>query len=149
LPGFLKDPSLHPLTEAPVHQWIDPSDNNTLFLRQNGNRVVRFYDYGSGKRIIGEYIGTFEDGVLRYSWRWLECELKGHGAMRLDATGKSMKGEWWYNDNRTEVEPIQYCRVSNALPPWITEDAFRGHEEYLKGKLPRNPASKIGRANRR
>ncbi len=39
-------------------QWIDPVDGDMAYFRQIGNRVVGFYDYGSGSQKVGMYMGT-------------------------------------------------------------------------------------------
>ncbi|MBV5342624.1 hypothetical protein JZU68_03080, partial [bacterium] len=56
-------------------RWIDPSDGDTVYFKQVGNNVVGFYDYGSGNRKVGVYIGTVKDNFFEYKWKWLTNQL--------------------------------------------------------------------------
>lgn len=115
-------------------QWVDPSDDDVAFFIQTGNRVVGFYDYGSGKKAVGVYVGTFDDGVLDYGWHWLERNLSGRGRMRMTKLGKSVSGEWWYDDNKKDTDVVQYCRISGMMPSWLSEEDFDSYRPYLDGK---------------
>ena len=106
----------------------------TLFSSGRRETGSWIYDYGSEKRIVGAYVGTIDEGVFRYSWRWLDHDLQGNGQMRLNETGTLIEGEWWYDNNRKELEPFRYCRVSNVMPPWVKAEDFHEYEGYLDGK---------------
>jgi len=105
-------------------QWIDPTDNDTVFFKQVGSRVVGFYDFGSEKKKVGVYLGTLEDGVFRYEWHWLNGQFNGKGQLTLSKDGKTLVGNWWYANRKNELEALQYHRVSDAMPNWLSGDDF-------------------------
>jgi hypothetical protein len=109
-------------------QWVDPTDGDTVYFRQIGTQVVGFYDYGTGNRKVGVYRGTMNDRTLDYSWRWLEQSLGGQGRMTLSENGQRLSGQWWYAGEPDEVETVQYHRLSDNRPSWLSEDDF---DEYL------------------
>lgn len=117
-------------------QWIDHTDGDVVFFRQVDNRVVGFYDYGSGDRIVGVYTGTFnvQEGVLNYRWRWLSGQFEGYGRMNLSGDSKRLSGDWWYGDNSSKTEHAMYHRISDAMPSWLKEGDFKKYEAFLAGK---------------
>ncbi|MDQ5835758.1 MAG: toll/interleukin-1 receptor domain-containing protein [Acidobacteriota bacterium] len=114
-------------------QWIDPNDNDTVFFKQRGTRVVGFYDYGSGKDIVGVYRGSFVKRVLEYRWNWLNWQFKGTGIMTLSTDGKTLNGKWWYAGREDKKpETLQYHRVSDAMPSWLSPEIFDEYESDFK-----------------
>jgi hypothetical protein len=49
-------------------QWRDPADNDTVFFRQYGRRVLGFYDFGQNVK-TGVYDGVLVDREYEYMWR--------------------------------------------------------------------------------
>lgn len=113
-------------------QWIDPSDNDTVYYRQVGNKVVGFYDYGSAKEKVGVYLGSLQDGIFRYRWQWLNGRFEGEGRMSLSTDGKTLTGNWWYANRKNESQKVEYRRVSDGIPNWISADDFKEYEYHFK-----------------
>ncbi len=113
-------------------QWIDPSDNDTVFFKQVGSRVVGFYDFGSEKNKVGVYLGTLENGILHYEWKWLNGQFNGKGQLSLSNDGKTLSGNWWYAKRKNEPETIEYRRVSDAMPKWLSPDDFNEFASHFK-----------------
>jgi hypothetical protein len=105
-------------------QWIDPSDNDTIFFKLTRDRVVGFYDYGSGKQKVGLYVGRLKNRVFNYEWRWLNGRFHGYGQMKLSEDGKTLCGEWWYDKRKDESEFVEYRRVSDSMPSWLSSSDF-------------------------
>src|SRR5262249_13602685 len=108
-------------------QWVDPDDDDTVFFRQVGRHGVGYYDYGSKKRKVGEYVGTLVNGVFEYAWRWLERDLRGRGRMTLSKDEQQLDGRWWYENEKSASESVKYQRVSAAMPSWLQERDFVQH----------------------
>lgn len=121
-------------TDNLTGRWTDPSDGDTVYFRQVGNNVVGFYDYGSGSRKVGVYIGSIINGVFEYKWKWLNDQLSGHGWMRLSEDARELSGEWWNekNNNKEDLQLVGYKRISNKMPEWITEQDFDMYSSFLK-----------------
>ncbi len=113
-------------------QWIDPLDGDVVFFKQSGDRVVGFYDYGSGNRKVGVYSGTIRNHSFEYQWKWLNGQFDGYGRMTLSQDGKRLSGGWWYRNNDKEIEHVEYHRVSDAMPAWIKDQDFKEFADYLK-----------------
>ncbi len=113
-------------------QWIDPVDGDTAYFRRIGNRVVGYYDYGAGDRKTGFYRGELNGSKLNYQWKWIDSDLEGEGSMLVSADGNTISGSWWFSENPNEKEKVQYRRISNEMPKWLTEDDFSSHLKYLK-----------------
>jgi len=117
-------------------QWVDPDDEDTVFFRQVGLHVVGYYDYGSKRKKVGEYKGILTDRVFDYAWRWLDHDLAGRGRMTLSEDGEQLSGRWWYEEDKHVTEPVQYRRVSDAMPSWLRERDFMAHEAFLGAGSP-------------
>jgi len=113
-------------------QWIDPSDNDTVFFKQVGTKVVGFYDFGTGKEKVGVYLGSLDGGVFRYRWKWLNEQFKGEGEMSLSSDGKTLTGNWWYAKRKGELEKVSYRRVSDTMPKWVSSDDFTEYASHFK-----------------
>lgn len=113
-------------------QWIDPSDKDTVFFKQVGSRIVGFYDLGSGKKKVGVYLGSLEKRQLNYQWRWLNGQFEGHGQMVLSTDGKTLKGKWWYGGRKDETQCVEYRRVSDEMPSWLSSDDFAEYSYHFK-----------------
>lgn len=126
-------PSRRFATDRIDGQWIDPNDNDTVFFKQQGIKVVGFYDYGSGKNIVGVYYGSFLDRILDYRWNWLNGQFAGKGRMVLSTDGKTLNGKWWYTGREDKrPETLQYRRVSDEMPRWLSEEHFDEYESHFK-----------------
>ncbi len=115
-------------------QWFEHSDTHTAFFKQVGDRVVGFYHYSSGNRNVGVYVGSLKDGRLDYEWRWLHGKFEGCGEMLLSADGKRLSGEWWYGKEKDKTAHLEYRRVSDEMPSWLTEADFLPFDAYFKGE---------------
>ena len=120
------------VTKDLTGQWIDHRDKDTVYFKQIGDRVVGFYDYGSATKKVGVYTGIVQDGVLQYKWRWISRDLDGNGEMRLSDDGKRLSGEWWYEDDRPDIEKVEYQRVSEKMPSWVSDADFEDYRAYFK-----------------
>lgn len=125
-------PSIRSNANLLTGRWISTSDGDTVFFRQIGNNVVGFYDYGSGNRKVGVYIGTIKEKVFEYKWKWLNNQLSGNGRMKLSEDGQSLSGNWWNDKNKEEIGAIAYQRVSDKMPEWISEEDFSTYSTFLK-----------------
>jgi hypothetical protein len=112
-------------------QWIDPSDNDTIFFKQNGEKIIGFYDFGSGTKKVGLYIGRLKDRIFDFEWRWLNGQFHGYGQMMLSDDGKRLAGEWWYDKRKDESEYGEYRRASDSMPSWLSEDDFKDFSDQL------------------
>jgi len=112
-------------------QWIDPADNDTVFFKQVGDRVVGLYDFDGRKNKVGVYVGTFKDRVLEYRWKWLGGKFEGHGHMMLSNDDERLAGDWWYSKNQERVEHVGYRRVSDDMPSWLVEADFEEYDGFL------------------
>lgn len=88
------------------------------------NRVVGFYDFGTGHRKVGVYDGTFDHGVWTYNWKWLEQPICGSGQMVLSKDGHTLHGEWWYEEQPERVQHVGYRWTDDHMPSWISRDDF-------------------------
>lgn len=113
-------------------QWIDPTDNDTVFFKQVGTMVVGFYDFGTGKEKVGVYLGSLDQGIFQYRWKWLNGQFEGKGEMSLSADGKTLSGNWWYAKRKREPEKVQYRRVSDKMPHWVSADDFAEYAFHFK-----------------
>jgi hypothetical protein len=111
-------------------QWRDPADDDTVFFKQSGSRVVGFYDMGTGDQKVGLYLGTISGRVLDYRWRWLNGQHQGLGRITLSEDGTRLSGDWWDED---EVGHVGYRRVSGEMPSWLTAKDFEAHSDFLDG----------------
>lgn len=125
-------PTTSQLSKELTGQWIDPIDGDTVYFLQKGNRVVGFYDYGTGKKKVGLYIGLINNSIFEYHWSWLERDIAGKGRMILSSDKKSISGKWWHVENPEDTENVQYHLVSNDMPKWVTEKDFEEHRNFLK-----------------
>lgn len=114
-------------------QWIDPADNDTVFFKQLGTRIVGIYDYGTGSRKVGVYLGRILDRVFEYSWKWLDGKYSGYGHMTLSDDGQRLSGEWWYGKKQGQIEHVGYHRISNKMPQWLNEKDFEEFIGFLNG----------------
>lgn len=105
-------------------KWIDPVDGDTVYFRQTGNTVVGYYDFGTGNKKVGFYQGTFHQNQLDYSWKWIDNDLKGYGIMRLSKDKNTLSGEWWYEEDPKDREKVQYRKISDEMPVWLSENDF-------------------------
>jgi len=113
-------------------RWIDPSDGDTVYFKQVGNNVIGFYDYGSGNRKVGIYIGNIKDNIFEYKWKWINDQLSGNGRMKLSEDGQELSGEWWNDKNKKDSESVGYQRVSDKMPDWVKEQDFETYSSFLK-----------------
>lgn len=115
-------------------RWIDPSDGDTVYFKQVGNKVIGFYDYGSGNRKVGVYIGSIKDKIFDYKWKWLNDQISGGGRMELSEDGQELLGEWWNdkNMNKKDFQSVIYKRVSDKMPDWIKDQDFENYSGFLK-----------------
>jgi TIR domain-containing protein len=113
-------------------QWLDPTDNETVFFKQRGSRVVGFYDFGSGKRKVGMYVGSLNGQKFDYQWKWLNGQMAGHGQMTLSGDGKKLSGTWWFKGKKSEAEFTEYHRVSDEMPKWLSADDFTEFSRHFK-----------------
>lgn len=127
-------PSTPLSTDTLTGRWIDPTDGDTVYFKQVGNNVVGFYDYGSGKRKVGVYIGSIVNGVFEYKWKWLNDQLSGYGRMKLSEDGQELLGEWRNerNNNKEDFQPVGYKKISNKMPEWLTDKDFEAYSSFLK-----------------
>jgi hypothetical protein len=114
-------------------QWFDDEDRDTVFFKQVGNRVVGFYDYGSGDRIVGVYRGTLREKKFEYRWQWISGQFAGHGIMSLSLGSDRLSGEWWFNTNSGQTEKVNYRLVSDRMPPWLKIEDFDKYKSFLSG----------------
>lgn len=114
-------------------QWVD-KHNDVIFFKQYEKRVVGFYDYGSGNRKVGVYLGTMENGVFEYQWKWLNGQLEGHGRITLTRNGNCLSGKWWYGKNDSIAEQVDYNRVSDKMPIWLDDRDFEEYRDFLAGR---------------
>ena len=105
-------------------QWLDPSDNDTVYFKQNGSRVVGFYDFGQ-RRKTGVYLGYLKGRTLDYEWRWLDQKLNGCGRMTLSDNGSHLSGSWWYGKKEIDVEHVGYQYLSSKMPEWLSKADFK------------------------
>jgi len=105
-------------------QWIDPVDGDTVYFRQLGDTVIGYYDFGTGTKKVGLYQGTLQESQLDYSWKWIDNDLKGQGIMRLSKDKNTLSGEWWLKDDPKDHTKVQYRRVSDEMPDWLSESDF-------------------------
>jgi hypothetical protein len=107
-------------------QWRDPTDGDVAYFRQSGRRVLGFYDLGRGDRKVAVYRGQIHDRVFEYSWAWLDGSLEGHGRMTLSPDGRGLSGEWWYGKQKDDIAHVGYRKISDQMPPWLSEEDFAG-----------------------
>lgn len=125
-------PSIQQNPNTLTGRWIDLSDGDTVYFKQVGNNAIGFYDYGSGNRKVGVYIGVIKSKVFEYKWKWLSNQLSGNGRMELSEDGQQLSGMWWNDKNKEESEPVAYQRVSDKMPEWLTEEDFSTYATFLK-----------------
>jgi TIR domain len=114
-------------------QWINPTNNNTVFFNQMGKRVVGIYDFGE-KHKVAMYQGTIEQSTLNYRWHWFTRSLDGYGRMSITETEQRMSGIWWYGTKEMDVKPVSYIKVSDEMPAWLTTYDFDEYKYFLRGK---------------
>ncbi|GAB1538057.1 hypothetical protein NUACC21_07140 [Scytonema sp. NUACC21] len=108
-------------------QWLDPADNDTVYFKQVGSKVIGFYDFGQ-KRKIGVYIGYLKGRTFEYKWRWLDRNLNGYGRLTLSDDGNKLSGSWWYGKKEVDVEHVGYQYISNEMPLWLNKVDFKEGE---------------------
>jgi hypothetical protein len=126
---------LPPATQNPnslTGRWIDPSDGDTVYFKQVGNRVLGFYDYGSGNRKVGMYAGILKGSNFEYKWNWLNNQVSGKGVMILSEDGNLLSGKWWNDKSKNDSTPIEYKRVSDKMPEWISNADFSEHTTFFE-----------------
>jgi hypothetical protein len=112
-------------------QWRDLADNDTVFFKQKGDKVVGFYNFDGRNQRIAVYQGTLRNRLFEYSWKWLNRTLKGHGRMILSEDGKLLSGDWWYDNSNKDIEHVGYQKVSNEMPSWLSEEDFKEYEDFF------------------
>lgn len=105
-------------------QWLDPSDNDTVYFKQKGSRVVGFYDFGNEIK-TGVYLGYLKGRTLDYEWRWLDKKWQGYGRMTLSDDGRQLSGHWWYGEKEIDVEHVGYQYISREMPFWLGTADFQ------------------------
>jgi len=112
--------------ESIIGQWVDPADNDTVFFKKIGKKIVGFYNFDGRNKIAGVYIGKLTGRSFEYSWKWLDDddEGEGHGRMMLSIDSKRLSGEWWCSDDIDDIEHLGYIRVSDDMPSWLNDSDF-------------------------
>ena len=113
-------------------QWRDLADNDTVFFKQKGDKVVGFYNYDGRNHRTAVYLGTLRNRLFEYSWKWLSGSPKGHVRMVLSEDGKLLSGDWWHGNSYKEIEHVGYQRVSNEMPSWLSEEDFKEYDNFFK-----------------
>ena len=99
-----------------------------VYFRQHGHSPVSIYNYGH-KRKTGVLIGSIDNGVFEFEWRWFELGFSGYGRRKLANDGRLLLGVWWYENKENLIEHVGYRYVSDEMPNWIFESDF---DEFAK-----------------
>ncbi|MGK7895888.1 MAG: toll/interleukin-1 receptor domain-containing protein [Xenococcus sp. (in: cyanobacteria)] len=101
-------------------KWQDPSDNDMLYIIDQGREVGGIYDFAT-KSPVGVLRGVLlEDYSFCYRWQWIKEPIQGAGRLSFDIQTKTMVGKWWYHETPSDTYDVRYEFVDGICPNWLT-----------------------------